>query len=140
VEPQRLATWILTRSASDYGRDSFIGDLVEQYEERGGWWYWRQVLGAVRARFSTTLATAVARQIPAAEFIGDLVMWIVLGVCGCFQLLICAVLLLIWTPLANSDLGIFLGSILVGGILIGVVAAHEIRSRRARQPYLPLRS
>lgn len=134
-EPQRLATWILTRCASDYGRASFIGDLVEQYEERGGWWYWRQVLGAVRARSFMALANAMARQIPAAEFIGDLVMWIVLGTCGCMQLMICGGLLLSWTPLMNSDLGLYLGSTLVGSILIGAVAAaHEIRSRTARRP------
>jgi hypothetical protein len=45
--PPRLATWILMQVASDYRRDSFIGDLFEQFEHgKSRTWYCKQVFAA----------------------------------------------------------------------------------------------
>jgi hypothetical protein len=47
-QPPRLATWLLNRLASPGNRESLIGDLVEQYQQRrSSVWYWRQVLLAL---------------------------------------------------------------------------------------------
>jgi hypothetical protein len=51
--PPRLASWILMHIASAYRRDSFIGDLSEQFEcGKSRAWYWKQV-------FATFLVTGV---------------------------------------------------------------------------------
>lgn len=131
-EPQRLATWLLTRCTSDYRRDSFIGDLMEQYEERGGWWYWRQALGAVRAHTVRLFLTAAETEVPAAEYIEDIVMGIALGMFGLIQLPIYAVLLISWTPLSRSELSMTVVSTMIGAALIGAATVHEIRMRTAR--------
>jgi hypothetical protein len=32
------------------GNDALAGDLAEEFRQRGsGWWYWRQVIGAILA-------------------------------------------------------------------------------------------
>lgn len=85
-EPHRIATWLLTRCTSGYRHDSFIGDLLEQYEERGGWWYWLEAVGALRVHTGRLLIAAMERDVAAAEFIGDLISWIALGACALLQL------------------------------------------------------
>jgi hypothetical protein len=126
-EPQRLATWILRRCTPAFRRDSFIGDLMEQYEERGGCWYWRQALGAVRARSTDLLVSATEAEVPAAEYVGDLFMSILLGMCGLTQLLLYVVLVI---TLIRSGFSIVVVSVLVGTASIGAATrAHEIRMR-----------
>jgi hypothetical protein len=64
--PPRLATWILAQIAPDYRRDSFLGDLIEQYEQgRPAYWYWRQV-GAVMGLVSARLLRKAFSQSAAA--------------------------------------------------------------------------
>jgi hypothetical protein len=127
-----LATWILERCTPEYRCDSFIGDLIEQYQERGIWWYWRQVLNAMRAQAVRTVVTATKTEVSAAEFVGDLILWIALGTCGCCQLLICTGFLLKWTPLAKSDPALIFGAALIGSTMIGAAGvAHVVRTRRA---------
>ncbi len=82
-EPQRLATWVLTRCAPAFSREAFIGDLIEQYSKRGGWWYWRQVLSTIRVHAVTTFLAAKQTRVPAAEFVDDLIMSIALSIVGC---------------------------------------------------------
>ena len=136
-ERQRLATWVLRRCTPDYRRDSLIGDLIEQYEERGAWWFWRQALGAVRAHTVGLILTATEREVPAAEYIGDLVMWIALGMCGVIQLPIYANLFISWTPLIRSELSITVVSGMIGADLIGAATtAHGLRIRAARASLL----
>ena len=133
VERQWVATWVLTRIAPDYERDAFIGDLIEQYEERGGWWFWRQVLGAVRAHFVRLVIHATETRVQATEFIGDLIMWIALGMCALIQLPIYADLLISWTPLMRSQQSIVVVSALIaGGLIGGATTAHQIRTKTAR--------
>jgi hypothetical protein len=128
----RLASWILERCIPDYRCDSFMGDLIEQYQERGVWWYWRQALHAVRAQAVRTVMTATETEVSAAEFVGDLVLWIALAICGFYQLSICALFLLRWTHIAKSDLTLFIGAALIGSTMIAAAgAAHVIRTRRA---------
>jgi len=129
-EPQRLATWVLTRCAADYERDAFIGDLIEQYQQRGGWWYWRQALGAVRAHVIRLVITATETRVQAAEFVGDLILGVALGLCALIQLPIYADLLISWTPLVRSEQKIVAGSALIGAALIAAATtAHGIRAR-----------
>jgi len=133
VERQRLAIWVLMRCTSDYERDSFIGDLIEQYEERGGWWFWRQILGAVRARLVGLVSTAKETRVQATEFIGDLIMWIALGMCALIQLPIYANLFISWTPLGSSEQRTVVVSVLIAGFVIGAATtAHRIRMKAAR--------
>ena len=133
VERQWVATWVLTRCAPDYERDAFIGDLIEQYDERGGWWFWRQVLGAVRAHVFRVVMHATKTRVQATEFIGDLIMWIALGMCALIQLPIYADLLISWTPLIRSQQSIGVVSGLIAGGLIGAATtAHQIRTKAAR--------
>jgi hypothetical protein len=133
VEPQRLATWILTRCTSDYQRESFLGDLSEQYEERGVWWYWRQALGAVRAHIIRLVVIATETRVQATEFIGDLIMWVALGLCALVQLPIYADLIISWTPMIRSEPKIIVVSAMIGAALIAAATtAHEIRLRAAR--------
>jgi hypothetical protein len=64
--PPALATWLLSHFASDYQRDSLVGDLIEQYHQGGSrLWYWKQVVAALvvaSARvLRPTLAASAAR-------------------------------------------------------------------------------
>lgn len=132
---QRLATWILTRCTADYGRESLIGDLIEQYETRGRWWYWRQVLGAIRTRSIRVLLAATETHLPAADFIADLIMCVALAIFCLMQLSICARLLLIWMGLIRSELMIIVVSPLIGVALITTTRlAHELQLRLDRGP------
>jgi hypothetical protein len=135
----RLATWILQHCISDYRCDSLIGDLVEQYPQRGTWWYWRQAVNSIRVRAIRTLVTATETKASAAELVGDLIVWIVLAACGCVHLLICAGLLLSLTPFpANQAWLQVIGAALICAAFIGAVtAAHAIRLRTVRQPCVP---
>jgi hypothetical protein len=131
-EPQRLATWVLSRCTPDYRRESLIGDLMEQYQQRGGWWYWRQALGAARAHSVRLLLTATETQVPAAEYIGDLVMWIALGMCAVIQLAIYSILVISLTPLIASEVSVVVvGALLAASLFGAVTTAHEIRIRTA---------
>jgi hypothetical protein len=57
--PPRLATWILMHFASDYRRDSLVGDLIEQYEcGRTRAWYWKQVAVAFGVAGAKALLSA----------------------------------------------------------------------------------
>jgi hypothetical protein len=48
VQPPAIATWFLKRLVSGEKRESLIGDLIEQYQERRSVaWYWRQVFMAI---------------------------------------------------------------------------------------------
>ena len=133
VERQRVATWVLTRCAADYEREAFIGDLIEQYDERGGWWFWRQVLSAVRAHFVRLAIHATETRVQATEFIGDLIMWIALGMCALIQLPIYADLLISWTPLIRSQQSIgVISALLAGGLIGAATTAHQIRTKAAR--------
>jgi hypothetical protein len=132
-ERQRLATWILTRCTSDYRRDSFIGDLMEQYEERGGWWYWRQVLGAVRAHSHRLLLTAAESDVAATEYIGDLILWIALGMYGVIQVSVYAMLLIgSMLPIRSNSSILAVGAMIFVALLGAATAVHEIRMRTAR--------
>ena len=64
--PPALATWLLTHFASDYQRDSLVGDLIEQYYQGGSrFWYWKQVVAALVVASAKvlrpTLAVSAAR-------------------------------------------------------------------------------
>ncbi len=109
---------------------------MEQYEQRGGWWYWRQTLGAVRAHAVGHLVTAAETHAPAAQcaaYICDVVLWIVLGACGFIQLAICTALLVGRTPLTKSEASLIIAiSVSIGAALIAAaVAVREIRIRMA---------
>ena len=136
-EPQRLATWILTRCTPAVRRDSLVGDLMEQYEERGGWWYWRQALGAVRAHTVRLLLAEPEAHVPISEYIGDLVMGVTLGMSVVIQLPIYADLVIRWTNVARSQVSIVVVSAVISATLIGAaMTAHEIRKRAPSRPYL----
>ena len=46
--PPAVATWLLAHFASDYQRDSLVGDLIEQYHHGASrFWYWKQVVAAL---------------------------------------------------------------------------------------------
>lgn len=112
-----------------------MGDLAEQYEARGAWWYWRQALGAIRARSIGTLLTATETNLSAADFIGDLIIGVALGLFCIMQLGMCAVVLIDWTGLIRSELTIVVVAPLMGVALIAIARlAHEFRSRIAREP------
>jgi hypothetical protein len=132
-EPQRLATWLLTRCTPEHRRDSLVGDLIEQYEDRGGWWYWRQALGAVRAHAVRLLVTATESEVPAAECIEDLVVWVALAIFASIQLPIYADLFISWTSLIRSDLSIIAVSTAIASALIGAATTIQvIRAMTAR--------
>lgn len=138
----RLAIWLLTRYSVDSWRESFIGDLIEQYEERGAWWYWRQILGAVRTHVAGLLLTATQTRVPAvqcAEYICDVVLWILLGACGLIQVPLYTALFIGRMPLTKFEGSLLIAvSILVGASLIGAaIAVREIRIRMAPRDRTP---
>jgi hypothetical protein len=45
-----IATWFLKLFCSSAEDDSLIGDLLEKYQNRGRFWYWRQVAAIVFLR------------------------------------------------------------------------------------------
>ena len=46
----RVATWLLIRFSSGPHGEAIAGDLMEQYAAHPSrWWYWRQVISAIRA-------------------------------------------------------------------------------------------
>lgn len=64
--PPALATWLLQHFASDYQRESLVGDLIEQYHQGGSrFWYWKQVIAALVVACTKvprpTLAVSAAR-------------------------------------------------------------------------------
>lgn len=135
-EPSPFATWLLTRCTSDYRRDSFIGDLLEQYEERGAWWYWLEAVGALRVHTGRVLLSSVDREVPAAEFVDDLISWIGLGACAFMQLGIIAGLLGVLvdrTHLIQSEASLVVGgSMTVVGLIGAVISVHTTKMRTAR--------
>jgi hypothetical protein len=51
-----VATWLLIRFSSGPHGEAIAGDLTERYETHPSrWWYWRQVLSAIRADLVTTV-------------------------------------------------------------------------------------
>jgi hypothetical protein len=59
--PPRLATWILAHVAPDYRRESFIGDLIEQYGQgRTARWYWSQVGAVIGVATARLLRAAIS--------------------------------------------------------------------------------
>lgn len=132
-QQQRLATWLLTRCAPEYQRDSFLGDLWEQYEERGAWWYWRQVLGAVRLHTLSRFVSSSESDVPVGEFICDLVMTIALIIFAVNQLPMYAVLFLSSTSLSRSQFS----TAIVSGSMGAIVMAAVIVARGIRRRALP---
>ena len=131
-EPQRLATWLLTRCSSDYQRESFLGDLNEQYRERGAWWYWRQAMSALRACAVRSALAAAENEVQVVEFIGDLILWIALGMCALIELPIYADLIISWTPLVRSQQSITTVSVMIGVlVIIAATVVHRLRMRAA---------
>ena len=127
---QRLATWILSRCAPDYRRDSYLGDLWEQYEERGAWWYWRQALSAMRVCTLSRLVSSSDCDVPVGEFICDLVMTTALIIFAVNQLPMYAALFLSWTSLSKSALSTAIVSGFMGAALMGaVILARGLRRR-----------
>ena len=127
---QRLATWLLTRCAPEYRRDSYLGDLLEQFEERGSWWYWRQALGAVRLYVLGKLVSSSDSDVPIGEFICDLVMTVALIIFAVNQLSMYAVLLVSCTAMRKSDLGTaVVGASLALAVMAAVIVARGIRRR-----------
>ena len=64
--PPVFATWLLAHFASDYQRDSLVGDLIEQYRQgKSRFWYWKQVVAALVVASAKvlrpTLAVSAAR-------------------------------------------------------------------------------
>jgi hypothetical protein len=137
--PPLLATWMLRRLNTGLHSEAFEGDLLEAWHGgRSGAWYWRQALGAVRVRAGRALLSAIHVEVKAAEFIEDLVLWLGLGMAGCLQLCMYAGCLLCTKPLKDSNLGLFVGSTLFGGALLGAVAAvNSFRTRRPRRSCIP---
>jgi hypothetical protein len=136
-EPQRLATWILTRCTPAIRRDSFVGDLMEQYEQRGGWWYWRQALGAVRAHTVRLLLAPPETHVPASEYIGDLVMGVTLCLFVVIQLPIYADLVIRWTHLIRSQLSIVVVCATIStALIVAATTTHQIRKRTPSRPRL----
>jgi hypothetical protein len=122
--------WLLTRCAPHYRRDSFLGDLWEQYEERGSCWYWRQVFAAARLHVLSQLVSSHHSDVPVAEFICDLVMTIALVIFAANELPVYAVLFLSGTSLSKSDLSTTIVSGTMGATVLGaVILARGIRRR-----------
>ena len=62
AQAPRVATWLLVRFSSGPHGEAIAGDLLEQYLARPSrWWYWRQVLSAIRANVITTLRDNTGR-------------------------------------------------------------------------------
>jgi hypothetical protein len=64
--PPALATWLMEHFASDYQRESLVGDLIEQYRQGASrFWYWKQVVAALFVASAKvmrpTLAASAAR-------------------------------------------------------------------------------
>lgn len=129
-EPQRLATWILTRCTSEYRRESLLGDLMEQYQQRGPWWYWWQALGALRAHTLRLILATTENEVRVVDFVGDLVLWLALGMCALIELPIYADLIISWTPLVRSERSITAASVTMGAlVVVAAITAHRLRTR-----------
>lgn len=129
----RLATWILEHCVSEYRGDSFLGDLIEQYPERGIWWYWRQALDAMRARAIRTVVAATETEGSVADSLEDQISWIVLNGYGCLQGAVFTGMLLRNTCFARSGLAMAIGvALTVGAVNCAAGAAHVLRMRVAR--------
>lgn len=128
----RLATWILTRCAPDYRGDSFIGDLLEQYETRGSCWYWRQALGALRACSVRRLLSANDTTVLTADYVGDLVTAVTLILFGFNQVGFFAGLFLHSSRWLHSRSNHAVAESALGAaFLASVVVVHLIRTRSA---------
>ena len=128
-EPQGLLIWLLNRCAPEYGHDSFVGDLLEQYELRGAWWCWRQALGAVRARAIRGLVTGPESDVPIADYIGDLVISSSLGIFALIALRTYAELIIGWITATRSEFSTIVVSISIGvGLTAAVAIFHELRT------------
>lgn len=134
-QPQGLLIWLLNRCAPEYGHDSFVGDLLEQYELRGGWWCCRQVLGAIRARAIRGLLTGPGDEAPIAEYVGDLVIASSLGIFAVIALRTYAELMIGWVTSTRSEFSTIVVSVLIGVALTATVAiVHELRTGAPTAP------
>lgn len=129
----RLATWLLTRCAPEYEREAFLGDLIEQYEQRGRWWYWRQALHALRTHAIAGLRSARAHEVCAAECVGDVAMALALVVFALNQLPFLAELLLSWTAhrVRSDALIVTVSALIVAALLATVAGTRVLRLRVA---------
>jgi hypothetical protein len=128
-QPQGLLIWLLNRCAPEYGHDSFVGDLLEQYELRGGWWCWRQALGGIRVRAIRSLLTVPGSDVPIAEYIGDLVISSSLGIFALIELRTYAEFMISRVTAARSEFSMIVVSALIGVCLLATVAVvHELRT------------
>ena len=77
----RVATWLLIRFSAGPHGEAIAGDLMEQYAAHPSrWWYWRQVLSAIRADIVTTVrdnkwrtAAAIVGWLPICHAFSDVV-------------------------------------------------------------------
>src|SRR5262245_19236967 len=113
-----LATWLLKLFCSDPEHESVTGDLMEQYQQgRGRFWYWRQVLDIVfLALYCRTVRRPLnpANRLPISTALAAIVLIAGLTV---------ALLSAIW-PIALAAI--------VAGVLVGIVKFE--RGDRAEPP------
>jgi len=55
--PPPVATWLLSKLVSGDKRESIVGDVIEQYQQRGSsGWFWRETISAIVTSFAGELS------------------------------------------------------------------------------------
>jgi hypothetical protein len=109
-----------------------MGDLLEQYDARGSWWYWRQALGAVRVCSIRHLLSANEPDVLAADYVGDIVTVVTLVLFAFNQVGFFTDLFLYSTPLLHSKSGGTVADTTIGAaFLTSIIVARLFRTRAA---------
>jgi hypothetical protein len=131
--PPALAAWLFEHLTRREHREALAGDLLEEYlRRRSDTWYWRQVLAAVVADFSTELRVRWVSVVFALVVCGT-VPWNQLFHNARFQSFLLSGIQLSWPASFLAGIAImsaFQGAILVVALGIYVVSTRSLQPRR----------
>jgi len=133
--PPVLATWLFEHLTRREHRDALYGDLFEKYgRRRSDTWYWRQVLAAIAADFSTEFRSRWLSVVFAVVVCG-MIPWKPLFLNTTFQSFLFSGIQMTWPVSFLVDTAIisaFQGAILLAALSVFVFSANRFQPHAFR--------
>lgn len=132
--PPVLATWLFEHLTRREHRDALCGDLLEKYgRRRSDTWYWRQVLAAIAADFSTFRSRWLS--VVFALVVCGTIPWKQLFLDATFQSFLFSGIQMTWPVSFLVDTAIisaFQGAILLAALSVFVFSTNRFQPRAFR--------